>query len=174
VRLGPAQVDIAVTQACFFRGIGSVFDSERRCFGVVQDVQFRGDELDFTAGQLGIGFFTLDDITLDADDELAAHVFGFGVSFGLRLFVEDDLNDSGAVAHVKEKQITKVAAARNPAKNDSRLVSVGGAQRSAVVCAFQVAEKVQHVVIPFREKQAVLCQAGQSIANLAAATSSLR
>ena len=55
--------------------------------------------------------------------------------FGLGLFVEDDLNNSGAIAHIEKEQIAKIAAARYPAKNDGRFARVGGAESSAVVCA---------------------------------------
>ncbi len=88
-----------------------------------------------------------DDLAFDGDDEFAARLLGFGVSFGLRLFVEDHLNDAGAVAHVEKEQIAEVAAAMDPAHDDGIAAFVGGTKGAAVVCALQVAEKIQQVVL---------------------------
>jgi hypothetical protein len=74
------------------------------------------------------------------------------MSLGLRLLVEDDLDNTGAVAHVKEQQISEIAAPRHPAENDGGFASVGPAEGSAVMGALQTTEKVQHDVIPFRRK----------------------
>src|SRR5262249_20764862 len=82
-----------------------------------------------------------------------AHVLGFAVSFRLSLFVEDNLDDSGTVAHVKEQQIAEVAAASNPAKNHGRFTGVGGAKGSAVMRAFEVTEKVQHGSVSFPQEK---------------------
>jgi hypothetical protein len=64
------------------------------------------------------------------------------VGCGLRFFVEDHLDDAGAVADVEEEQIAEVAAAMDPAHYDGRFAGVGGAEGAAVVGAFQVAEKI--------------------------------
>ncbi len=112
-----------------------IFDGEGRRFGVVENVQFSGDELDFAGGEFGIGFLALDYVALDSDDELAARLFGFGVGCGLRFFVEDDLHDAGAVAEVKEEEIAEVAAAMHPAHNDGVVAGVGGTEGAAVVGA---------------------------------------
>ncbi len=61
----------------------------------------------------------------------------------LGLFVEDDLHDAGAVAHVEEEQIAEVAAARDPAHDNGVAAFVLHAELSAVVSAFQVAEKIE-------------------------------
>ncbi len=107
-------------------------------------MQFRRVHFDFAGGQLRIRFLTLNYIAFDTDDKFAARVFGFCVRFGLGLFVEHHLNDSGAITHVEEQQIAEVPAPRHPAEYDGRFASVGCAQRSAVVSAFQITEKVQH------------------------------
>src|SRR5207247_1175511 len=79
--------------------------------------------------------------------------FGFGVRFGLRFLVEDDLDDSGAITHVEEEQVAKVAAARDPAENDGGFASVGGAKSSAIVSAFQVTEKVQQAIFSLHRSE---------------------
>ncbi len=136
VRLGAAQVEIAITQARFFGGVGFLLDLKRRRLCVVQDVQFCGDQFDFAGGDFRVRFLALDDFAFDGDDVFAAHVFGFGVRFGLRLLVEDNLDDSGAVADVEEKQIAEVAATMDPTHDDGVAVGVGGAEGAAVVGSF--------------------------------------
>src|SRR5258708_5339574 len=130
-----------------------VFNREWRRLGVVENVQPGGADFDFAGGQLGIRFLPQNHIAFDSDDKFAARLFGFGVRFRLRFLVKNHLNDAGAVAHIQEKKIAKVAATRYPAKNDGGLASISGTQRSAVVCALQITEKVQHDVIPFRKRR---------------------
>ncbi len=136
MRLGAAEVDVAIAQAGFFGGVDFVFDGEWRCFGVIENVQLGGDELDFAGGEFGVGFLALDYIAFDGDDEFAAGLLGLGVGCGLRFFVEDNLHDAGAVADVEKEQIAEVAAAVHPAHDDGVLAGVGGAQGAAVVGAF--------------------------------------
>ena len=107
-------------------------------------MQFRRHELHFPAGQFRIGFLPLEDLALDGDDEFAACLLGFGVRRRLRLFVEDYLDDAGAVAHVEKEQIAQVAAPRHPAHHNSFLSFVLRAELAAVMCALQVSQKVQH------------------------------
>src|SRR6266853_944770 len=148
--LRPPQIEIAETQTRLFRCIDLVFDWKWRRLGVIQNVQLRSVHFDFAGGQLRIGFLPLHNVAFDCDHEFAARLFCFAVSFGLRLFIEDHLDNSGAVAHIEKQQIAEVAAARDPAENDGGFTCVGCAKRSAVVCALQITEKVQHGVVPFR------------------------
>ena len=104
-----------------------IFDGEGRRFGVVENVQFSGDELDFAGGEFGIGFLALDYIAFDGDYEFAAGLLGFGVGLRLRFFVEDDLDYAGAVADVEEEQVAEVSAAVDPAHYDGVGAGVGGA-----------------------------------------------
>jgi hypothetical protein len=103
MRLRTAQVQIAEAQARLFRGVDFVFNRERRRLGVVQDVQLRRDHLDFAAGQFRIGFLPLDDFAFHSHDEFAARLLGFGVRRGLRLFIENHLDDPSTVANIKKK-----------------------------------------------------------------------
>jgi len=84
----------------------------------------------------GFAFWRLTTVPSTRDDEFAAHVLGFGVRFALRFLVENDLDDAGAVADVKEEQIAEVAAAMDPTHDGGVAVGVGGAEGAAVVCAF--------------------------------------
>ena len=144
MRLRAAQIEIAVAQTRLFGRIGFVFDLKRRRLGVVENVQFGGDELDLTTSELGIRLLALDDFAFDSDDVFTANVLGFGVRLGLRLFVKDYLDDAGAVADVEEEEIAEVAATRDPAHDDGVAVGVRGAECAAVVCAFKIAEKIEH------------------------------
>ena len=112
-------------------------------------MQLSGNQLDFAGGEIRIGFLAFDHLAFDANDEFAAHVFGFAVSFGLRFLVEDDLNDSRAIAYVEEQQVAEVATAGDPAQDDGGFAGVGSAQRSTVVGTSQITEKVQHGLLPF-------------------------
>ena len=111
-------------------------------------MQLRCNQLDFPAGQFRIGFLALENFAFHGDDEFAARLLGFGVRRGLRLLVENHLHDASAVAHIKKKQIAKVAAPRYPAHDNGIAAFVLGAQFAAVVCALQVAKKIQHVSSP--------------------------
>src|SRR5205807_4901965 len=93
-------------------------------------------------------FLALEDFAFHGDDEFAARLLGFGVRGRLRLFIENHLHDAGAVAHVEKEQIAEVAAPRYPAHDDGVAAFVLGAQFAAVVCALQVAKKIQHVSSP--------------------------
>ena len=113
-------------------------------------MQLRRDQFDFPAGQLRIGFLALEDFAFHSDDEFAARLLGLGVRGGLRFFVEDHLHDAGAVAHVEKKQIAEVAAPCDPAHDDGFAAFVLGAQFAAVVCALQIAKKIQQVILSSR------------------------
>ena len=110
-------------------------------------MQLRCHQLDFTAGQLGIGFLPLDDLAFDRHHEFAAHLLGFRMRSGLRFFVEHHLHDASSVAHVEKKQIAQVAAPMDPAHHDGVAALVLGAQFTAVLCALQVAKKIEHRII---------------------------
>ncbi len=148
VRLRAAQVNIAEAQARLFRGVDFVFDRERRRLGIVENMQLCRHQFNFAAGQFRIGLLALEDLAFHGDHKFAARLLGFGVRCGLRLLVEDHLNDAGAVAHIEEEQIAEVAAARHPAHDNGVAPFVFGAQFAAVVCALQVPQKVQHVSSP--------------------------
>jgi hypothetical protein len=138
------QIEIAIAEARFFGGVGVVFDLKWRRFRIVEDVKFAGDDFDFAASEIGIRFLAKDDFAFDGDDVLAADVFGFGMRVGLRLFIEDDLNDAGTIAEIEEEEIAEVASTSDPAHHDGVFVGVGGAEIAAVICAGEVAEEIEH------------------------------
>jgi hypothetical protein len=161
MRLRASQVEVAETQTRFFRGIDFVFDRKRRRLRVVENVQFRRDQFDLAAGQFQISLLALDDFAFHGHDKFTARLLGFGVRCRLRLFVEDHLNDAGAVANIEEEQIAEVAPARHPAHYNGVAPFVLGAQFTAVMCAFQIAQKIQHglchlksCAVPILSKQA--------------------
>jgi hypothetical protein len=116
-------------------------------------VQPGGVQLHFASRQIRIGLLPLNDTAFHCDYEFAARLFAFRVRLGLGLFVEDDLDDSGAIAHVEKQEVAEIAAASNPAENDSGFPCVRATKRSAIVCALQITEKIQHDVVPFRERK---------------------
>ena len=148
VRPRPAQVQIAEAQPRLFRGIDFIFNRKRRRLGIVQDVQLRRHHLDFAAGEFRIGFLPLDDLAFHGHDEFAARLLGFGMRRRLRLFVENHLHDPGAVANIKKKQIAQVTPLRHPSHHQRVAPVIRRAQFAAVVCAFQIAQKIQHKVFP--------------------------
>src|ERR1700674_3993016 len=110
-------------------------------------MQLRCNKLDFSGGQFRIGFLALEDLAFHGDDEFAARLLGFGMRGGLRLLVEDHLDDAGAVADIEKEQIAQVAAACDPAHHNRVAPFVFGAQFAAVVCALQVSQKVEQVFL---------------------------
>jgi hypothetical protein len=64
--------------------------------------------------------------------------------FGLGLFVKHHLHNSRAVPHIQKQQIPQVAPPVYPAHDRGIAAGVASAQRPAVMCSFQTAEKVQH------------------------------
>jgi hypothetical protein len=84
-----------------------------------------------------------------ATTKFAAGLFGLGVRGGLGLLVENNLHNAGAIAHVEEEEIAEVAALGDPAHDDGVAVGIGGPKGATVVCAFEIAEKIEHVVRPF-------------------------
>jgi hypothetical protein len=76
---------------------------------------------------------------------------------GLRLLVEDHLDDAGAVAHVEKEQIAEVAAARDPAQYEGVAAFVFGAQFAAVVCALHISQKVEQVFLSSGGTEFSLC-----------------
>src|SRR6267143_3313407 len=125
-------------------------------------MQLRRHKLDFPGGQFWIGFLALEDLAFHCDDELAARLLGFGVRRGLRLFVEDHLDDAGAVAHIEKEQTTEVAAARHPTHHNCVAPFVFGAQFAAVVCALQITQKIQQVLLSSRSTDLACTAVGQA------------
>ena len=148
VRLRAAQVEIPEAQPRLFCRVDFIFDREGRRLGIVQDMQLRRNQFDFSAGQFRIGFLALEDLAFHGDHEFAARLLGFRMRHRLCLFVEDHLYDAGAVAHVEKEQIAEVAPPRHPAHHNRVASFVFGAQFAAVVCALQVSQKVQHGPCP--------------------------
>jgi hypothetical protein len=66
---------------------------------------------------------------------------------GLRLFVEDHLHDAGAITNIEKEQIAQVAPPRYPAHDDRIAPVVLGAQFATIVCALQVPQKIQQVIL---------------------------
>jgi len=115
VRLRPAQVEITETQARLFLprlisssiGNGGVLALFRIC-------SFAATNSTSPVANSGLAFWRFEDLAFHGDDKFAARLLGFGVRRGLRLFVEDHLNDAGAVANIQKEQIAEIAGAARP------------------------------------------------------------
>jgi hypothetical protein len=70
------------------------------------------------------------------------------MSFGLRLFVKHYLHDARAVTHIEKQQIAEIAAPRYPSEHNGGLARVRYAKRPAIMCAFQIAQKIQQEITP--------------------------
>jgi hypothetical protein len=76
----------------------------------------------------------------------------------VRLFIEYDLGDAGAVADVNENQVPKVSAAMHPSHENHALADIARAQFAAIVSALTIAKKIEsrrtkifgHQCKPFR------------------------
>jgi hypothetical protein len=147
VRLRTPQIQIPEAQPRLFRRVDFVFDRERRRLGVVENMQLRRNQLDFPAGQFRVRFLPFENFAFHGDHEFAARLLGFRVRRGLRLFVEDHLHDAGAIAHIKKKQIAEVAPPRHPTHHDRVAAFVRDPQFPAVVCALQISQKIQQVIL---------------------------
>ena len=95
----------------------------------------------------------------DRDHVLRAHLLGAAVHSGSDVLMKYDLGDAIAVAQIDEDDASMIAPAVHPAHQDHGLAFIGGAQRSAVMRAAQVAQKIQcygsfHIDVQFRAARA--------------------
>jgi hypothetical protein len=86
-----------------------------RRFRVVQNVKARGHHFHFPARNFEIGFLAAQDPAFERDDEFRAKFFSLFVRFGMKLLVEDDLYNPGAVSQINKNQLAKIATAVDPA-----------------------------------------------------------
>ena len=127
---GAAQVDVAILEPHFFVLDGLFRRRKRRQPRVVENAQFGGLDLNFAGGHLGIdGVLVAQAHLADGGDHvLRPHLLALGVPFGREFFVEHDLGNAAAVAHVEEDQVAVIAAPVNPAHQHHLFACVGGAQ----------------------------------------------
>jgi hypothetical protein len=75
----------------------------------------------------------------------------------MKLLVEDNLRDAGAVADVDENELAQIATAMDPAEQHDVFFRVRCAQGAAEVSAFQISEGVKHLspFAPIRDIRAI-------------------
>ena len=138
LHLRTAQIEVTILQANHLIDVDAILNVERRRLRLVQDAQLRADDLDLTRIDIRV------DRLFAARTNLAAHGDAELITQGLRLveralchrrFVEDNLHESGTVAHVDENQSTVIAAAGNPAAQDDLSADVGFTQYTAMMGA---------------------------------------
>src|SRR5262249_62157152 len=76
---------------------------------------------------------------------LAPYLLGLSVSGRVGLLVEHNLHDAGPMANIEEEQTAQIAPLGDPAQNDGVVVRVLRAQMPAIMCALQIAKKIEHV-----------------------------
>ena len=96
---------------------GVVVEREGRRQGSGEVVETADGDLDLAGREGGVDVLgaAADDLAGDADDVLGAELVGGGVGFGSGVGMEDELDETGAVAEVDEDDAAVVAAGVDPA-----------------------------------------------------------
>jgi hypothetical protein len=133
LHFGTAQIEVAVLEADLFVLDGVFGGREGRNFGVVEDEELGGGDLDLAGFHLWVDDVgsAKADLTDGGDDVLGADVLGFGMALGRDFFVEDNLRDAVAVAQVEEDEVAVIAAAVDPAHEGDGFAGVGSAEFAA-------------------------------------------
>jgi hypothetical protein len=71
----------------------------------------------------------------------------------MRFLIENYLHDPGAIANVQKQQIAQIAPPGDPAHHDYVAAGVFCAQLAAVVCSFQIAQKIQQDFVLLEQTQ---------------------
>ncbi|MNY02752.1 hypothetical protein D3C86_1353370 [compost metagenome] len=136
---GLAQVEEAVLEADGLVDLGlAALDHEGQGPGGVPDDQAVGVDLDLTGGHAGVGHAlgAGADLAGHADHVLVAQAVGELVGLGGDLGAEDDLDQTGAIAQVREDDPAVVAAGVDPAVEGHVRADGVGTQVPAVVGTF--------------------------------------
>ena len=92
------------------------------------------------------------DAAAHRDDILSAHFLRTRMRRRILLFIEHDLRDSRAIAHVQKNQLPQIAPAMHPSRQRDFAIDVGGAQFAARIRALPISQCVQlHRQLPRSE-----------------------
>lgn len=142
------QVKVAVFQPCQLRG-GAVFnDFKGRRFALRQNAQVVHHNFHFTGGDLLVFAGALAHNALCHEHIFAAHREGLTKNFFIRLLVEGELHDAGAVAQINEDQRAEIALALHPAAHGHGSAHILYAQVAAVICSFEPCHCVHYKFPP--------------------------
>ncbi len=81
---------------------------------MIQNAQLAGHHFDFAGGQIGIRFLAALHFSAHSDDKFRAQLFGLRLRGGILFLIENDLDESCAVAQVDKNQVAEIAAADAP------------------------------------------------------------
>src|SRR3569833_482654 len=110
------EVEIAVLQTYFFAH--SLVQLERQWLGAVQQFKLLRQKFDPSGGEVGVNraSWTLAHIPFHLDDVIAAEALGL-LEHGRRIGIEDDLQQTLAVAKINKNDPTMVPAPVYPARH---------------------------------------------------------
>ena len=138
LHLRAAQVEITVLEADHLVHINAVLDVERRRLRRIEDAQLGADDLDLARLDVRVDrlLAARTDLAADGDAELIAQGLCLVErSFVHGSFIEDDLHETGTVAHVDEDQSAVVTTAGDPAAEHDFLADVRLAKGTAMMGA---------------------------------------
>ncbi len=146
-----AEVEVAILEAFFLRGVEVVLDLEGRGVGLVEDRELDRVDLDLAGRQARVHVrAAAEDRAADADDPLGSERLREvmrllrEIAVARELRVEDDLRDALTVAQIDEDAAAMVAVARHPSEQDDFLAGVRCAQGAVVMRAFELVDESGH------------------------------
>ncbi|RMR55269.1 hypothetical protein ALP83_05645 [Pseudomonas syringae pv. actinidiae] len=131
-----AQVDKAITQACFFADVGIFIQWEWRSLGLVQHFEFVTQNLDGTRRHVRVHGTcrTSTNLAHDLDHVLATHAVSGGEAVGT-IRVEHDLGHAFTVADIEEDNASVVTTTVDPSAKGNFLAFQTLVQLAAIMAA---------------------------------------
>ncbi len=118
-------IKVTILHAKVIAAVRLVFNSEGRCLGGVEDVEFLDVDLDFAGSDLGVLGGAFDDGAFDLEDVFASQTARLLTEVGVGFHIEGQLGDAVAVTKVNESHAAQVAGALEPAAEGNGLTDVG-------------------------------------------------
>src|SRR5262249_26466652 len=135
LHFGPAQIEVAIFEAQILSGLLALLDHNWRRRRGVKDLALGDRDLDLAGGQFGIDgpLGAANHLALDGEEELRADGTCDLMRCRVVRRIEDELDDSLAVAEIDEDETAVVASRVDPSEEGDLATGVGAAQRPAVV-----------------------------------------
>ena len=137
-----AQVKVAPGQAQVFTGVAAVFNGERRGFGGIEQLPFRGHHFDLPRHHIGIdhALRAWTHPALDGEHVFRTQDVRIFVRLGGRVRAEDHLGKAHAVTQIHKDKAAMVAPVLYPAHDADILPVIGKGQFTAIVGAMPLAK----------------------------------
>ena len=135
LHLGAAQIEIAILEPNFLGSRLAVGDLKRHRRRRAQNLERADDYFDFAGRKLGVdgALGAADDFALHGDVELGARLAGSFVRGRIVRGIQDQLNDSVAVAQIDEDKAAVIASRLDPSPERDVAADVGRSKRAAVI-----------------------------------------